>query len=55
MSNIIDRRLNPRDKTIKNRQKFIQRARDQIKQSVKDAIKNGNIAMTIHILRGDQI
>jgi uncharacterized sporulation protein YeaH/YhbH (DUF444 family) len=44
MSNIIDRRLNPRDKTIKNRQKFIQRARDQIKDSVKDAIKNGNIA-----------
>jgi uncharacterized protein len=44
MSNIIDRRLNPRDKTIKNRQKFIQRSREQIKKAVKDAIDTGNIA-----------
>lgn len=44
MSTIIDRRLNPRDKTIKNRQKFIQRSRDQIKKAVKEAINNGNIA-----------
>ena len=44
MSNIIDRRLNPRDKTIKNRQKFIQRSREQIKDAVKDAIDTGNIA-----------
>lgn len=44
MSTIIDRRLNPRDKTIKNRQKFIQRSRDQIKKAVKDAIDNNNIA-----------
>lgn len=43
MSNIIDRRLNPRDKTIKNRQKFIQRSRDQIKRAVKDFIDTGNI------------
>ena len=44
MSTIIDRRLNPRDKTIKNRQKFIERSREQIKKSVKDAIDSGNIA-----------
>ena len=44
MSNIIDRRLNPRDKTIKNRQKFIQRSKEQIKKAVKDTIDNGNIA-----------
>ena len=44
MSNIIDRRLNPRDKTIKNRQKFVQRSREQIKKAVKDAIDSGNIA-----------
>jgi uncharacterized sporulation protein YeaH/YhbH (DUF444 family) len=44
MSNIVDRRLNPRDKTIKNRQKFIQRSREQIKEAVKDAIDGGNIA-----------
>ena len=44
MATIIDRRLNPRDKTIKNRQKFIERTRDQIKKSVKDSIDSGNIA-----------
>lgn len=44
MSTIIDRRLNPRDKTIKNRQKFIERSREQIKKAVKDAIDSGNIA-----------
>lgn len=44
MANIIDRRLNPRDKTIKNRQKFIQRSREQIKKAVKEHIDQGNIA-----------
>jgi len=44
MSTIIDRRLNPRDKTIKNRQKFVQRSREQIKRAVKDSIDSGNIA-----------
>lgn len=44
MSNIIDRRLNPRDKTIKNRQKFIQRGKQQIKEAVKEAIDDGKIA-----------
>ena len=44
MANIIDRRLNPRDKTIKNRQKFIQRSKEQIKKAVKEHIDKGNIA-----------
>lgn len=44
MSTIIDRRLNPRDKTIKNRQRFIQRSKDQIKEVVKKTIDEGNIA-----------
>ena len=44
MSNIIDRRLNPRDKTIKNRQRFVERGKQQIKDAVKDAIDKGNIA-----------
>lgn len=44
MSTIIDRRLNPRDKTIKNRQRFIERSKAQIKQVVKKAIDSGNIA-----------
>lgn len=44
MANIIDRRPNPRDKTIKNRQKFIQRSKEQIKRAVKEQIDKGNIA-----------
>lgn len=44
MSVIIDRRLNPRDKTIKNRRKFIDRSRERIKEVVRNAIDKGNIA-----------
>jgi uncharacterized sporulation protein YeaH/YhbH (DUF444 family) len=44
MANIIDRRLNPKDKQIKNRQKFVQRSREQIKKAVKESIDSGNIA-----------
>lgn len=43
MTTLIDRRLNPRDKTIKNRQKFIERSKHQIKKVVKEAIDHGNI------------
>lgn len=43
MTNIIDRRLNPKDKALRNRQKFIQRSREQIKEAVKDAIDGGKI------------
>ena len=44
MVNIIDRRLNPRDKNLRNREKFVQRSKTQIKKVVKDAIDNGSIA-----------
>ena len=44
MTGIIDRRLNPRDKTIKNRQKFIARSREQIKRAVREQINDGQIA-----------
>lgn len=44
MSTFIDRRLNPRDKTIKNRQKFIQRSKEQIKKAVREVINTGNIS-----------
>lgn len=44
LTNIIDRRLNPRDKNINNRQKFIQRSKQQIKEKVKEQIDKGNIA-----------
>lgn len=44
MSTFIDRRLNPKDKAIRNRRKFIERSKQQIKQEVKDSIATGNIA-----------
>jgi spore cortex formation protein SpoVR/YcgB (stage V sporulation) len=44
LATIIDRRLNPRDKNIKNRQKFIERAKPQIKKAIKEEIDKGNIS-----------
>ena len=43
MTNIIDRRKNPRDKTIRNRQKFIQRSKSAIREKVKEIIEKGSI------------
>ena len=43
MTNIIDRRKNPRDKTIRNRQKFIQRSKSAIREKVKEIIERGSI------------
>lgn len=44
MTTIVDRRLNPRDKTLRNRKKFIERSREQIKRAVKKSIDEVNIA-----------
>lgn len=38
MAIIIDRRKNPEGKSDKNRQKFLRRARDQIKKTIKDTV-----------------
>ena len=43
MSNIIDRRLNPRDKSLKNRQRFINVHRKEIGRAVRDIVDKGNI------------
>ena len=43
MSNFIDRRLNPKDKNIRNRQKFIHRSREHIKKTVKKLIDEGSV------------
>ena len=43
MTTIIDRRKNPRDKTIRNRQKFIQRSKSAIRERVKEIIEKGSI------------
>tara|TARA_B100001540_G_C15812277_1_gene645197 strand:+ start:2871 stop:4247 length:1377 start_codon:yes stop_codon:yes gene_type:complete len=41
---IIDRRLNPKGKSLGNRQRFIKRARNQIKKAVDDAINTRKIS-----------
>ena len=43
MLNFIDRRLNPRDKSIGNRQRFLRRARRQIKEAVDRAVNDRGI------------
>ncbi|NOZ41741.1 MAG: YeaH/YhbH family protein [Alphaproteobacteria bacterium] len=43
MMHIIDRRLNPKGKSLSNRQRFLDRAKKQIKKAVDDAIKGRKI------------
>ena len=44
MPHFIDRRLNPKDKSLGNRQRFLRRVRSQVKQAVDKAIQGRNIA-----------
>lgn len=44
MPNFIDRRLNPKDKSIGNRRRFLKRAQEELKRAVKEQIKSGRIA-----------
>lgn len=41
---IVDRRLNPKSKSLGNRQRFLRRARAEIREAVKDAIKNRKVS-----------
>lgn len=43
MPHFIDRRLNPKDKSLGNRQRFLRRAREELKRSINDQIKSGKI------------
>ncbi|MGE0744736.1 MAG: YeaH/YhbH family protein [Rhodospirillales bacterium] len=43
MTQFIDRRQNPKDKSLGNRQRFMQRARAQIKEVVNRSVKDRNI------------
>lgn len=43
MPNFIDRRLNPKDKSLGNRQRFLRRAREELKRAINDRIKSGKI------------
>lgn len=44
MIHLIDRRLNPRDKSLGNRQRFLRRARRQIKEAVDKAVSERGVA-----------
>ena len=39
MRHFIDRRMNPKDKNLGNRQRFIRRARDQLRRVINESIK----------------
>jgi hypothetical protein len=40
----IDRRLNPKDKSLGNRQRFLRRAREDLKHSIRNSIRSGKIS-----------
>ena len=40
----IDRRLNPKDKSLSNRQRFLRRAREELKRSIRDRVRSGRIS-----------
>src|SRR5437868_1037546 len=44
MSNFIDRRLNPKGKSLANRQRFIRRARAEIKDAVQKSLKDRTVS-----------
>jgi uncharacterized sporulation protein YeaH/YhbH (DUF444 family) len=44
MPQFIDRRLNPRDKSLGNRMRFLRRTREQLKQAVDKAVRDRSIA-----------
>ncbi|KUM25305.1 hypothetical protein AU467_05015 [Mesorhizobium loti] len=39
----IDRRLNPKDKSLGNRQRFLRRAREELKRNIRDHVRTGRI------------
>jgi uncharacterized sporulation protein YeaH/YhbH (DUF444 family) len=44
MPNFIDRRLNPKDKSLSNRQRFLKRVHEEVKRAIRDQVKSDNIA-----------
>lgn len=44
MPNFIDRRLNPKDRSLGNRQRFLKRVHDELKRSIRDQVKSDRIA-----------
>ena len=44
MPNFIDRRLNPKDRSLGNRQRFLKRVHDELKRAIRDQVKSDRIA-----------
>jgi uncharacterized sporulation protein YeaH/YhbH (DUF444 family) len=44
MTHFVDRRLNPKGKSLGNRQRFLRRARTQIREAVQKSLKDSNVA-----------
>jgi len=44
MTHFIDRRLNPKGKSLANRQRFLRRARTQIREAVQKSLKDAAVA-----------
>lgn len=44
MPNFIDRRLNPKDRSLGNRQRFLKRVHDELKRSIRDQVRSDKIA-----------
>ncbi|MBN9533459.1 MAG: YeaH/YhbH family protein [Alphaproteobacteria bacterium] len=44
MTHFIDRRLNPKGKSLANRQRFIRRARNQIREAMQKSLKDAGVA-----------
>ena len=42
--NIVDRRLNPKSKSLGNRQRFLRRAKSEIREAVRDALKKRKVS-----------
>ena len=41
---IVDRRLNPKSKSLGNRQRFLRRAKAEIRDAIKDSLKNRKVS-----------
>ena len=52
MPHFIDRRLNPKDKSLGNRQRFLKRCREQVIQAVDQAVRDRDLA---DIAKGDHV
>ena len=48
---IVDRRLNPKAKSLGNRQRFLRRAKAEIREAIKDSLKSRKVSETERVAR----